>query len=154
MSEFTPNNNLFVFPDPKKNVRIIIILSLLFFAGVMLVCGVIAYAYRDKTKAILAHKGLTHGEILGFYHEHNLPKYIFEYTYVRHGLVYLAEQPIPPDIMKDSLLKKTFPVVYDTTAKGSRYVPFPVYLLITPDDFKKFNMPFPDSLNWVRKYIK
>ena len=154
MPELTPINNLFVFPDPKKNFRIFIILGLVFFAGVMLMCGVIYYSYQDKTNQILAHKGFTHGEILASYHAYKSPKYVFEYDYKIHGAAYMGEQLISEGLMKDSLLNNTFPVVYDTTAKRNRYTPFPAYLLITPDDFKKFNMPFPDSLKWVKKYIK
>lgn len=26
-------------------------------------------------------------------------------------------------------------------------------ILITPEDFEKFNMPFPDSLMWVMEYV-
>jgi hypothetical protein len=42
---------------------------------------------------------------------------------------------------------KYFPVIYDTVLGTSR-------LLIEPSDFKRFNMPYPDSLTWVLKYLK
>src|SRR5690606_5193877 len=39
-----------------------------------------------------------------------------------------------------------FPVMYDPIFRSSK-------LLIEPSDFKKFNLPFPDSLNWVLPYL-
>jgi hypothetical protein len=42
---------------------------------------------------------------------------------------------------------KYFPVMYDPILGTSK-------LLIEPSDFKRFNLPFPDSLKWVLKYLK
>ena len=42
---------------------------------------------------------------------------------------------------------KYFPVMYDPTFGASE-------LLMTPTDFEKFNISFPDSLNWVLPYLK
>ncbi len=42
---------------------------------------------------------------------------------------------------------KYFPVMYDTVLGASQ-------LLIEPSDFERFNIPFPDSLNWVLPYLK
>lgn len=45
------------------------------------------------------------------------------------------------------LIGKNFPVVYnDENSELS-------YLLITPQEFEKYGYTFPDSLNWVLKYI-
>ena len=41
-----------------------------------------------------------------------------------------------------SLIGKTFPALFSEKKKIVR-------VLITPKDFKKYNIPFPDSLNWV-----
>jgi hypothetical protein len=41
---------------------------------------------------------------------------------------------------------KYFPVMYDPKLGSSQ-------LLIVPSDFKKFHIPFPDSLQWVLSYI-
>ena len=40
-----------------------------------------------------------------------------------------------------------FPVMYDPKLGMSQ-------LLIEPSDFKRFNLPFPDSLKWVLPYFK
>lgn len=42
---------------------------------------------------------------------------------------------------------KYFPVMYDPHLCSSQ-------LLIEPSDFKRYNLPFPDSLKWVLKYLK
>jgi len=42
---------------------------------------------------------------------------------------------------------KYFPVFYDPNLGQSQ-------ILIDPADFKKFNVPFPDSLSWVLSYFK
>ncbi len=42
---------------------------------------------------------------------------------------------------------KYFPVMYDSELGMSQ-------LLITPADFEKYNIPFPDSLKWVLPYLK
>ncbi|WP_343675078.1 hypothetical protein [Chitinophaga sp.] len=47
----------------------------------------------------------------------------------------------------DVFLGKSFPVVYE---KGN---PSNFRMLMLPEDFQKFDMPYPDSLNWVRKYF-
>ena len=43
---------------------------------------------------------------------------------------------------------KSFPVLYYTN--NPRYS----IILLTPNSFKRFRMSFPDSLDWVLKYIK
>jgi hypothetical protein len=41
-----------------------------------------------------------------------------------------------------------FPVMYYPGMGGHSQ------LLVRPSDFKDFNLPFPDSLNWVLKYLR
>lgn len=45
-------------------------------------------------------------------------------------------------------LYKSFPVAYDSLH------PEISKLLITPVDFKVYKIPFPDSLNWVKRYVQ
>lgn len=42
---------------------------------------------------------------------------------------------------------RDFPVMYDSVLGSSQ-------LLVEPSDFERFNIAFPDSLNWVREYTK
>jgi hypothetical protein len=49
---------------------------------------------------------------------------------------------------KSFFLGKAFPVVYDPDHPNNNFI------LISPESFKKFNVSFPDSLQWVKKYVK
>ena len=54
----------------------------------------------------------------------------------------------PSTLVKGSVyfIGKTFPAMY---LPGKDILE----ILITPRDFEKFNIPFPDSLNWVMPYV-
>ena len=58
------------------------------------------------------------------------------------------ELPSPSTLVKGSsyFVGKTFPAMY---LPGKDILE----ILITPRDFEKFNIPFPDSLNWVMPYV-
>lgn len=58
------------------------------------------------------------------------------------------------DISYDSLIGKVFPAIYDTTSKHHYQISSSDHILIFPNDFKQFNIPFPDSLKWVLKFNK
>jgi len=48
----------------------------------------------------------------------------------------------------DSLYCKSFPVIYNVQDPTKNRI------LIFPSDFAKFNLPYPDSLSWVKKIIE
>lgn len=50
--------------------------------------------------------------------------------------------------LQDHLLHKTFPVAIDKNDYSNSAV------LIEPATFKEFKMPFPDSLKWIKEYLK
>lgn len=47
---------------------------------------------------------------------------------------------------KYDFVGKTFPAMYSPNTNT-------LEILIAPVDFEKFNIPFPDSLNWVMQYV-
>lgn len=49
---------------------------------------------------------------------------------------------------KNYFIGTSFPVVYDPSNPSNSL------LLIRPKDFKRFGIPFPDSLNWVLRYLE
>ncbi len=51
-------------------------------------------------------------------------------------------------VLWDSLIGRSFPLIYDTTSPNINH------LLIFPTDFETWNLPFPDSLKWVLKFNK
>lgn len=46
---------------------------------------------------------------------------------------------------RNKFINKAFPVAF------SSHDPQTTYLLVFPEDFKKFDLPFPDSLKWVNE---
>lgn len=58
------------------------------------------------------------------------------------------EMPSPSSIKKGNFyfVGKTFPAMYLPETNT-------LEILITPVDFEKFNIPFPDSLKWVTDYL-
>jgi len=70
------------------------------------------------------------------------------YTYKIDGIVYKdhSSQKISGKYLED-FMNKCFPLVYSTKN------PEKSILLITPDDFDRWGMQFPDSLIWVKSKI-
>jgi len=48
--------------------------------------------------------------------------------------------------LMDAIVGRQLPVVYDSTNIDN------CFLLLFEDDYLKYNIQFPDSLNWLRKY--
>jgi hypothetical protein len=44
-------------------------------------------------------------------------------------------------------VNRNFPVMYEPKLGSAK-------LLVEPSDFKRFGLPFPDSLKWVLNYLK
>ncbi len=70
-----------------------------------------------------------------------------KYEFFYNGKKKVDEQGIKNVRGSREFIGKYFPVMYDPKFGTSQ-------LLVEPDDFKEFNLPYPDSLNWVLKYIK
>jgi hypothetical protein len=71
---------------------------------------------------------------------------------LKYEFYYKGEKKIGADAFNDfrgnpDFVGRYFPVIYYPGWGGHNQ------LLITPSDFKEFNLPFPDSLNWVLPYI-
>lgn len=50
--------------------------------------------------------------------------------------------------LKRFIVNRQFPVIFSSIDPNYNMI------LILPEDFKEYNMPFPDSLNWVLQYLK
>ncbi|PQJ11719.1 hypothetical protein CJD36_007955 [Flavipsychrobacter stenotrophus] len=59
-----------------------------------------------------------------------------------------TENLIPLNDCNEHFIGKTFPVIYNPENKSF------ASMLITPRDFKSSNIIFPDTLNWVNKYLR
>lgn len=69
----------------------------------------------------------------------------FEYSYKYDGKMYNSSFS-SGKIDYSNLMGKSFPVLVSKLTNKS-------IMLITPSHFKQFNIPFPDSLNWVMQYV-
>jgi len=70
-----------------------------------------------------------------------------KYEFYFHGEREIGNNPFKEIWGRQIFLDKYFPVIYDPKFGISE-------LLIQPSDFKGFDLPFPDSLNWVLPYFK
>jgi hypothetical protein len=70
------------------------------------------------------------------------PKY--EYKYFYKGKMY-TDQTVTGVKKLNFFIGKTFPVIFSPKTKNSE-------LLISPKDFEKNGIAFPDSLQWVLQY--
>lgn len=70
----------------------------------------------------------------------------FSYEFCVEGKMYKGENAFPRIVIKKgySLVSKTFPVAYERGNADN------CELLMSPQDFEVFNLPFPDSLEWIR----
>lgn len=72
------------------------------------------------------------------------------YEFYSGGEKYMGKIPYPnlySDVGRE-FIGKSFPVVYYPKSPRLNSI------CITPTDFKHYSEPFPDSLNWVLKYIR
>lgn len=96
---------------------------------------------------IKQHKGLTTGQITakgGNYYRGCA--YYLVYSYKVKDTLYSGEDPTPISCRNfDKYMNKFFPVVYSTIS------PKKGILLVSPADFERWDLEFPDSLNWVKE---
>lgn len=70
-----------------------------------------------------------------------------EYIFYYKGGKITSNNPFEKFVGNKDFEDKNFPVIYDPKFGSSQ-------LLIEPSNFERFNLPFPDSLKWVLKYLK
>lgn len=70
-----------------------------------------------------------------------------KYEFYYHGERIEADNSIEKIRGLREFENKYFPVIYDPKLGQSE-------LLIEPEEFRNYNIPFPDSLSWVIKYFK
>jgi len=97
---------------------------------------------------IKQNKAVVTGKITGSRKHYRNWAFYLNYTYKIDSVLYVGESMhLVKGKYLDDYMYKNFPVVYSTKE------PRKSILLVTPDDFKRWGMRFPDSLNWVRDKI-
>ena len=97
---------------------------------------------------IKENKAVTSAKIIGSRKDYRNWAFSLNYTYKIDSNLYVrkSSHTVSGKYLKDYMYKY-FPVVYSTKNPGKSI------LLVTPADFKRWGIQFPDSLNWVRDKI-
>jgi hypothetical protein len=69
----------------------------------------------------------------------------FKYEFTYNDKIFISDSPAGVT-NSNQFIDKTFPVRFSPKSEESE-------ILITPGDFNKYGLRFPDSLEWIRKYI-
>jgi hypothetical protein len=121
----------------QDKIAISIILIIAVFCVLFLI-------YRNRQ---LKNDGIiVYGKIIGHGYSAKSPILEFKYSFVYKGKIYERWGDARVDYSSD-FIGKTFPVQYSPKLGIGE-------MLITPRDFAKYGLPFPDSLKWVLPYQK
>lgn len=122
----------------KKRVKIYFWLSAILLFILLVIWNITNYNKELKKNGIILN-----AQIIDIVHIYRgSPN--FKYNFFYNNKIYIQEGG--SGIRKKNLfIGKYFPVIFSPKSKNSE-------LLISPEDFEKFDIPFPDSLKWVLKY--
>lgn len=123
------------------------LITFLFWASI--VAGVYYYYSLKGEKfvnKIMEHPKLTTGIITnvtyvakkGYYLEYNF--------YIDGGTTSSGAYKGGVESIRNSIVNKSFPVIYN------KYESDKNTMLILPEHFKEFNLPYPDSLRWITNH--
>ena len=134
-----------IIDNPKKE-KAVTILVMVFIIMVIIVTSII----RDSnTKKLIKHGVITIGLVYdvsltyrGYFDPH--------YTFTINGKQYKNDIDFIEILPRyqNNFINKTFPVIYFPEDPNINY------LLLTPNSFEKYDKEFPDSLEWIRKYMR
>ena len=99
-----------------------------------------------REKSLSKHGILLNAKTIEWtFHSNNTVDLRYQFTYNREKVVDNNATGVYSG--KNEFIGKYFPVIYDPILKMSE-------LLVTPSDFKKYNLLYPDSLRWVLPFLK
>jgi hypothetical protein len=138
--------------EEKKTLKNIILVGVLAFMFIAF------YLYNEHEKNIriselLKNCQTTNGTILeysydGYKHGSSL-KFSFYFNHIKYSSAASEVSFWKSDYygMRSYLIGKSFPVIFNVNNPELNKI------LITPMDFRFYNLPFPDSLQWVREKL-
>jgi hypothetical protein len=125
--------------------KLIILFVLIFFE--FAVMEIMYIVHRKKLAASLeTHKKIVTGIILNAKETYGRSNRHSFYVYGFNNNSTISYGNASILVGWQRLIGKKFPVIYDTTNPENNH------MLIFPDDFNDWNLPFPDSLKWVLKF--
>ena len=120
-------------------------------AAILIMGGILVYYHfkaNNFKQKILANKDLTEGRVIKceYLNKHN---YVVDYTFqtLNNETVYGYVNGGEYRSLRNVIIGKVFPIVYDSTYPKRNAI------LIFPNSFKRYEIKFPDSLNWVLSYL-
>jgi hypothetical protein len=118
--------------------------SLIILAIALLILGA-AIGYRVWKRGELKRNGvLLTGRIVS-HQTGTKSQWWFNYEFRYEGKVYNKDKSV--DVLRlRTFIGKSFPVIFSFQSEQSE-------MLITPKDFEIYDLPYPDSLNWVKEYV-
>jgi hypothetical protein len=126
----------------KSKVAVVVIV-------LAITCFYILYKKQERrtyVNAILTNPYLTNGVVSNVQYVYKRG-YKIEYSFDYKGQILYNKYYSPlSSKMQSLIIGKYFPVLVNDKN------PFENDILIFPDDFKAFNISFPDSLSWVKEY--
>ena len=122
--------------ESKKSTLVFVIIIFL------LIVGSIVFMQNRFTK----NGKLMNAETLGWIYTSNVTLNL-QYEFYYNGTKVVRSNAFNKLMGNDHFVHRFFPVMYDPDTKLSQ-------LLIQPSDFKRFHLGFPDSLQWVLKFLK
>ncbi|MGN7819365.1 hypothetical protein ACTJJB_04500 [Chitinophaga sp. 22536] len=115
-----------------------------------LALGVLGTIYVTNLNRLKRNYTVTTAIVLSFAADYKGSGGSIDYEFVVEGRKYKGTSGYPDLIIQKgySLVGRTFPVAYEKGKTANSMI------LILPERFESFNIPFPDSLEWVRAYSK
>lgn len=130
--------------EKQKGYRNTYILIISFILLVIFIC---VFKKIDETH-LLENTSLTTGTVYGFPSGRQGVDVDYTYTVKGENFVNMEGAPNFVRINSAPFVSRSFPVIYDNTNPKNSHI------LIHPKDFVKYNIPFPDSLNWILPYFE
>ena len=136
--------------NTKTNKYTHLIFGLIIFGLIIFINSIIK---NNKNKSLIQFAKLTSGELSAFPQGGKSRFTGVTFRLNIHEMEYIIVQGstnknFEENNVKKKFIGKYFPVIYDSTN------PYNSYMLIDSEDFKKYGVPFPDSLDWVRTYFR
>lgn len=123
--------------NKNSNLKAVLIVGILI--------GVFLLFRNDADKNLLRNGKIIHGRTLNW--AIGSKSYNLKYEFNHDGKMRSSANAVEPIRGLKIFENKNFPVIYEDSYGLSQ-------ILIDPAEFKKYNVPFPDSLNWVVPYFK
>jgi hypothetical protein len=136
----------------RKSVKRRIIRNTVKGIPYIIILGFVIAFFRScgSEEQLMKNYTFTNGTVLRFSPDYRGAGGGITYEFVVNGKTYENKSLYAPIYSSKGyfFVGRSFPVAYDSTDVNNNTI------LILPMDFKEFHISFPDSLEWIREYIR